>query len=218
MSTTMPTPTRSDLLRHIRCLRRTLRLAVIGAAAIGCGSPKDAGKSGIDRVAGPTSGDPQQLVTDVVSDSPSTTEIRKSLKPLAAARIISLYSIEPPGFSEPDEDDTGPLTREAGETLRGYAVLGRVDLSEDSKRTAVIRAIDDGIRKGDEPALCFRPRHAIRVEDDGKVVDYIICFECWQIYVCTGRQRTMEVTTSAPQKLLDRLLSDAGIPLATKDE
>jgi hypothetical protein len=46
-------------------------------------------------------------------------------------------------------------------------------------------------------------------------VDYVICFHCYQIYIFADGEHTVELTTRSPQRVLDQIFADAGIPLKT---
>ena len=82
-------------------------------------------------------------------------------------------------------------------------------------------AVKDGIRNAPKtPKGCFMPRHVVRVAKGGKTVDLVICFQCdnYRVYRVgrdagsTGGGRI----SSAGQPVLDKILRDAGIPLAPK--
>ncbi len=63
-------------------------------------------------------------------------------------------------------------------------------------------------------AACFDPRHAIRIEQDGHSRDYIICFHCSGVHVHENDKVSYSTTGPGPKKLLNKILTNAGIPLA----
>lgn len=96
-----------------------------------------------------------------------------------------------------------------GETLQGWRILQECPITDEQTRHDLFRALDDAIASAPGAgSRCFIPRHAIRVQTDGVVVDYIICFQC-------GRYRLYEGSTpvtgggisSSPKAVFDRILS-----------
>src|SRR5205814_56502 len=68
----------------------------------------------------------------------------------------------------------------AGEFFRGYPILGQVEINDAEQRRQLIAALKDGIARSDRHywVMCFCPRHGLRVVENGKTVDYVICFQC----------------------------------------
>ena len=133
---------------------------------------------------------------------------RESLKSIADAEKVTLYSLDFRTDQEPGD---------AGR-FHGYPVLGSIDVSDASRRGAIVAAMSDGIERfrGESGHNCFWPRHGIRAERGGKATDYVICFECAQIevYDANGSKIHSMLTTKQPQPTLDRPLKAAGIALA----
>jgi hypothetical protein len=128
---------------------------------------------------------------------------------LLKAEQIELYSLEP----EPDKDKDKDK-----DTLQGWKILGKTVLKDASVRKSALNAVENGIGKG-RGAKCFDPRHALRATHDGKTVDLVICFECGWVYVYYDKKAERAatlVTSSKPQETLDKILKDAGVPLAKK--
>jgi len=122
---------------------------------------------------------------------------------LDKAETIELYSLDPSSELEKLKDGG----------FRGWKVLGKTTVSREMKAT-VLKSLYKGIaeNKG-KAAFCFIPRHAIRATHDGKTVDLVICFECYQIQVFEGEQAGGVLVTRSPQPLLDKVLRDANVPL-----
>ena len=104
--------------------------------------------------------------------------------------------------------------------FRGYKVLGKTEISDPAARQQIVKAISDGISESDGTvASCFWPRHGVHVVTDGKAVDYVICYECLQVYVFSpGAGRHMQPTTDKHQAVLTDRLTAAGIQLAPSIE
>jgi hypothetical protein len=125
------------------------------------------------------------------------------------ADSLTLYSIDGRDF----EPGKAPKSEE---TFHGYPVLGKVEVKEAAKRKEILSALKDGIAHSDEKmmAKCFWPRHALRASEKGKTVDYVICFECYQLKIHSDGKVKTEPTTREPQSVLSKHLKDAGVPLA----
>lgn len=133
----------------------------------------------------------------------------ESLRSIAEAEKITLYSID---GVRPDRHPEGT------ELFHKFPVLGKTNVSETNDRSLILAAIRRGIEncRLEVGANCFWPRHGIRAERGGELVDYVICFECAQIYVYDGGGTMIDclLTTGEPQSILDRHLAAAGIELA----
>lgn len=134
-----------------------------------------------------------------------------SLDSLDAPEQITLYSID-----GRDEERRGEA--KASEFFHGYPVLGKVEISDSGKRNELIAALKDGItRKPDSPAKCYWPRHGLRVTQKGKIVEFVICFECSRFEEFEGATKVRhELINRDIQPKFDKPLQDAGIPLAPK--
>jgi hypothetical protein len=66
-------------------------------------------------------------------------------------------------------------------------------------------------------AMCFNPRHGIRVTRGSTVTDFLICFECQQIEVWRDDKQIARMhTTGSPQAEFDKVLVDTHVPLAAE--
>ena len=133
-----------------------------------------------------------------------TTLPATALAALEKAENFELISLEP-------SDQTSE-----GERFQGNLVLGRTTIHDVAVQQRLIEALKKGAAEG--PWIgdkCFNPRHNIRVYGDGKMVDLLICFECKQgeIFLNGGRVSGFQLSDS-PQPVFDKVLQDAGIPLA----
>ena len=74
-------------------------------------------------------------------------------------------------------------------------------------------AFNRGVARSDGTmAKCFWPRHALRLEADGKVTDYVICFECLQFRSYLGDQQSELAIDKSPLPVFNEELKRAGIP------
>jgi len=128
---------------------------------------------------------------------------------LEKADTAELYSLDP----DPRRDKDGG-------GFHGWKVLGKTEVKGEAARKELLGALR---RSADEnelgPALCFNPRHGLRLTAGGKAVDLVICFECLQVEVYDGADKAKGfLVTADPQPAFDRVLTAAGVPLARKPE
>lgn len=96
----------------------------------------------------------------------------------------------------------------------GAKVWGKTLVNKDeSKKLAA--ALAKGVTEGDKGSRCFVPRHGVRAVHGGKVYDLLICFECGWVYVYADQsdKPTVLMISDSPHKAMDKLLTDAKIPL-----
>lgn len=133
-------------------------------------------------------------------------------QPTSAPDELVLYAID--GLVNPPE---GFVSDE--KHFRGYTILGKVDVTDLNARQNIVKAIEDGINESDGVvAACFWPRHGVHVVTNGKAVDYVICYECLQMYIFRDDERTFKSTTPTHQAVLTAPLTAAGIKLAPSIE
>ena len=107
-----------------------------------------------------------------------------------------------------------------GEYLYTFPVLGKVQVTDTRQRREVLAAIRRAVRNPPKPAHCFWPRHAVRTVKGGETVDMVICFECQTYFTYWGVEpeggRLTPAISPDPEPLFDKILTDAGVPLAKK--
>ena len=117
-----------------------------------------------------------------------------------------------------DELDVYSLGGETTEVKgwHGAKVLGQTKVKGEADLKALVGALKKGVADGEGGARCFIPRHGVRVAHDGKTYDLLICFECHWVYVFTDKSDKPLVLMIAdlPQKVFNKLLTDAKVPLA----
>jgi hypothetical protein len=129
---------------------------------------------------------------------------------LENAETFELISLEPMMSLEPLDQKSGE------ERLRGNRVLGKTTIKDKETQVRLIDALKKGAAENvGDIAMCFNPRHNLRVSHEGKTVDLLICFECLQVKCFVDGQPDVGFLTSrSPQTVFDAVLKDAGIPLA----
>jgi hypothetical protein len=124
-------------------------------------------------------------------------------------------------FSLDGRKQRSPLDRDKPtdkEFLYEFPVLGRVSITDPELQRRVITAVKQDLDSSrDERYFCFFPRHLLRVVKGGRTIDFLICFQCndYQVYVDgkPAKGRTRSVGTDS-EELLNKLLTDAGVPVA----
>jgi hypothetical protein len=136
----------------------------------------------------------------------STDRLPKSVAQiLDKAGEFELYSLKPEKVAS-DKN-----------SLRGWKVLGKTVIKKGEAHTKVLTALNNTIGNGG--AKCFDPRHGIRAAHDGKTVELLICFECEWVYVYIDGKaegEPLSLVNRSAEAVFDRVLRDAGVPLAPK--
>jgi hypothetical protein len=132
-----------------------------------------------------------------------------ALERLASAPSkMVLYSLEP--YNQHDADlytDT---------VFHGYDILGKAEISDRNEQQALLRALAQAASEYDDgPALCFNPRHALHIEQNGRSLDFTICFECFQVET-RGFEPGDFLTSRTPTATFDRSLQTHSLPRALK--
>jgi len=119
---------------------------------------------------------------------------------------FELLSLEPNGGEETEGENR----------FHGFEILGALAIEDPATQAEIMAAFKRGIADNTEQivAACFAPRHGVRVSHEGKVHDFVICFECYITtwYVDGERAGNMN-PTNVGQPVFDRVLRDAGIRL-----
>jgi hypothetical protein len=130
-----------------------------------------------------------------------------ALRCLRTPQHMILYSIHP--SREAQFEQPPPML------FHKFRVLGETDITAPDSQRVVANAIQRAVSHsfGTE-YMCFDPRHGVRVTDTSGTYDFLICFECAQIYIYSGDQQTAHVTISGSPTALNDILKSAHIPLA----
>jgi hypothetical protein len=145
----------------------------------------------------------------LLSGSALAGEFPKELQTsLEKAERFELLSIRPARIEK----------TEGAFNFHGWEVIGRTFVREPGQRKKLVASLRTGIEENSGiGAACFRPRHGIRVTEKGKVTDFIICFECYQmqVYVDDRPQKSILVTRT-PEQMFNAALTAAKLPLSDK--
>jgi hypothetical protein len=140
----------------------------------------------------------------------STIEVRNVIPAIAAAILeqadqFELLSLNPDHQQKPAEGD-----------FHGYGILGTALIKDIETRKELVSTFKKAVTENQGMvAACFNPRHGIRVARNGKHADFVICFECGQVYVSGDVQGKFLITSSA-QPLFDSVLRSSGVPVAKR--
>jgi hypothetical protein len=129
--------------------------------------------------------------------------------------------------NDPDElaiysiDGPARFDHQVVDQLYGFPVLGKVEVKDPVQRRDLVADIKWAMWLPKNQARCFVPRHLIRTKKDGKTVDTLICFQCGKYSAYLDglelTDRGTEAIAAWPQAKLDKILTDAGVPLPKKD-
>ena len=123
---------------------------------------------------------------------------------------LILYSLDP-GPRQHDE------SIQSETVFHGYDILGRADIPDADERRALVRALARGARESDGSiGACFNPRHGLHVEQSGRSVDFVICFECLQVHAHGFQLGDGFLTSASPQATFDDSLRHHQLALAPK--
>jgi hypothetical protein len=124
---------------------------------------------------------------------------------LKSADAVEVWSIDPSQDAKPPDG------------FHGYKILGKTIVKGDDASKAVAAVLQAVADSDGTEADCFEPRHGLRVTRDDKTYDLVICFHCQSIQVYAGDKMISAVpTTRSAAPVLDKILKDAGVPLAPK--
>lgn len=137
-------------------------------------------------------------------------EIRAIINESDRAEVLSLWPRAATKWEKPTLATVGEL--------RGYPVLGRVVVENPLVHQQVIKSVLASVDGADgSRALCFTPRHALRVKRGVDELDLLICYQCRYIIVQRGNDQWEVGVSSSSKALLNQLLTEAGIPLAPEE-
>jgi hypothetical protein len=125
------------------------------------------------------------------------------------AERVALYSTD---FREEGERLPG-----TGEVVHGYPVLGKVEVTDIEQRRQLFDALKAAIAQRDVMQYrCFYPRHVLRVEQDGRVIDYVVCFQCRNYMKYVDGNTSDNLTPSIGEDVapvFNKPLEDAQVPI-----
>jgi hypothetical protein len=98
--------------------------------------------------------------------------------------------------------------------FHGWKVVGTSVINDRDVRRKLIVAFEKGVAESKGgPAFCFDPHHGIRVTREGKTVDFVLCFDCFQVraYVGDALEANL-ITTNSPRAVFDNVLDASKVP------
>lgn len=130
------------------------------------------------------------------------------LEALRSCESMELFAIDPSsGYDAPVE---------APDRLRGTRVLGRARIDAAADRAEVARLVGEGVVQSDGSlALCFEPRHGLRIVADGRTHDFVVCYECLTVRAwAPGASEFVTIpTSSAVEPALTALFERHGLQI-----
>lgn len=141
-----------------------------------------------------------------------------ALRALESDSNLVLYSLNPDRFVLLENGNVEPVP-DSEPNFRGYRILGQTVLTSPESRRVAVSTVRKAVRNWDGGiASCFQPRHGVRATDASGTHDFLICFECQQVYVYSpGEDRKhLGIGIHASGKPLDDILTAAHVPLPTR--
>lgn len=133
------------------------------------------------------------------------------LKLLEGATSIELVALDPLKASMRQSPPA--------DVMRGFGVLGRATLSDAARCDELVRLIARGIAESDgSAAMCFNPRHGLRVRRDGRTLELLICYECLQMRAWSdaGSTQADVLTSASVEPAVSSLFEAAGLVIAAR--
>jgi len=145
----------------------------------------------------------------IVKVEPSLAQLAEHKLPQNAAEAlanttrVTLYSLE---SMSPQDTSSGKFYR--------YKILGKIELDNEEAKKAT-GAFQDAISGWNgSMAMCFEPHHAIRLNSNGHVYDYLLCYMCNQIEVYEDGKLISGLGATGSPDILNGLLTVAHVPLS----
>jgi hypothetical protein len=102
----------------------------------------------------------------------------------------------------------------SAELFHDFDVLGHAEITDRNEQQALFRELAWGVREnGGDVFACFNPRHALHVEQSGRSIDLVICFQCRSVSAYGFQQKNF-LTGASPQNTFDASLRRHHLPLA----
>ena len=130
---------------------------------------------------------------------------------LAAPDAMVIYALHPhrlPGQSDPE-------SAILADTFHDFVIIGEAAVPETSVRRRVLELVDEGVSQHNGiSALCFTPRHGVRVQKGESTVDLVICYECFSLKIYgPGGHTGQALTDSAVSNRLTEIFEAHGLEI-----
>ena len=101
----------------------------------------------------------------------------------------------------------------SGARFHGCKILGKTTLRGEEKTRLLAHFYDAIATNNSFGTACFTPHHGIRVQHEGKTVDFLICFGCSQMKTFgLGAEKGGTIGKSG-LKFFDSVITGAGLPI-----
>lgn len=129
---------------------------------------------------------------------------------------VIVFSIDGPSIKLVD---CKPTVRQAKRKMvYCFPIIGKTEVPIRKQRRRVIAALKEATENPDPHSNGFVPQHLVRIIGGNDTVDLLISFPSGRYEAYSVRKNPERIgrgrISHRPKKLLDRILTDAGIPLA----
>jgi hypothetical protein len=204
------------LHRHRSFSLHVMLAIAVGQHCMGCSqAPSPVAEPRQEQVENPTS--KSNFVSATPADSMASPVAELSLRDeifaaMRDAESFEIFSLQP-GVRREETLDSYPVQ------FHGWPVLGKADVSEPRWKKPILIGTQRMHQKHEGlPAPCFNPRHGLRVVQQGKAIECVICFECSSMYVYREGQERVFLVIGDGQEEFDTVLRAAGVILPDKNE
>lgn len=131
------------------------------------------------------------------------------LESLQGSKSVTIYALHP----SPHDPEGKPPSEALA--FHGYRILEQASLAQ-GQITPLLSLVGTGISENDSmAAMCFNPRHGIRVQFSDYEVDFVICFECLQIYEYDSRktERVTHLTSDRVEPEVSKIYQAHGLEI-----
>lgn len=149
--------------------------------------------------------------------------VEQAADPMVSAKSFVFYTIDPASSFDPSNgvglgDEPTPEAQAKPDKrprLHSYLILGSVEVDRKEDRRALLAALRKGMDESDgKMAKCFDPRHALRIEKESETIDYVICFECYQVETILPGSRSVTAVTESPKRVFNEFARRYGLTVA----
>ena len=118
---------------------------------------------------------------------------------------MTLYSLDGSYVSE-----EGKVWK--GEMFHGFTVLAKTEVESASDRMAMLTAVKKGFTQYNGSTMaCFWPHHGVSLLQNGKRIDYVICFHCLKLEQSVEGVDEFKPIDKSAEAVLNAHLAKAGV-------
>ena len=108
-------------------------------------------------------------------------------------------------------DDLELVALLSGNKPTQFTEIGTVSITDPAQRRQILDSLYTDIRNATDRGICFWPHHLIRARRGERQIELVICFHCQVVWVRDGDRRAWGGLKTSSERLLDRVLLDAGV-------